>query len=221
MQVGRLPVHLARLICQRAAVWWDMSQRRKYAGWLIAIVAILAVGIVAVVIVCAFLGINFAREVALIALDEKGVALTEKSKALSRETEARDKADQSAEAAVEQTRLANLHLYAAHLNLAQNAAEAGYVGIMRDLLQRYAQDKPNAGLRGFEWHYWDRLCHSYQQELKGHKAGVICVEFRADGDRLASAGHDGTVLEWDTVAGTQKSMLHEHTLALRSVAFSP
>lgn len=47
-EVGKLPIHLARLICQRAAVWWDMSQRRKYSGWLIAIVAIMAVGIVAV-----------------------------------------------------------------------------------------------------------------------------------------------------------------------------
>ncbi|MGN6554843.1 MAG: S-4TM family putative pore-forming effector [Verrucomicrobiota bacterium] len=47
-EVGRLPVNLARLICQRAAVWWDMSQRRKYAGWLIAIVAMLAVGIIGI-----------------------------------------------------------------------------------------------------------------------------------------------------------------------------
>lgn len=46
--VRRLPIHLARLICQRAAVWWDMSQRRKYAGWLIVIVAILTTGIVAI-----------------------------------------------------------------------------------------------------------------------------------------------------------------------------
>jgi SMODS-associating 4TM effector domain len=47
-EVERLPLPLARLICQRAAVWWDMSQRRKYAGWLVAIVAILVVGVVAV-----------------------------------------------------------------------------------------------------------------------------------------------------------------------------
>ena len=47
-EVGRLPLPLSRLICQRAAVWWDMSQRRKYAGWLVAIVAILVVGVVAV-----------------------------------------------------------------------------------------------------------------------------------------------------------------------------
>lgn len=48
IEVERLPLPLARLICQRAAVWWDMSQRRKYAGWLIAIVAVLVVGVITV-----------------------------------------------------------------------------------------------------------------------------------------------------------------------------
>ena len=48
VEVGRLPLPLARLICQRAAVWWDMSQRREYAGWLIAIVSVLVVGVVAI-----------------------------------------------------------------------------------------------------------------------------------------------------------------------------
>jgi hypothetical protein len=47
-EVGRLPLSLARLICQRAAAWWDMSQRRKYAGWLVAAVAVLVVGIIAI-----------------------------------------------------------------------------------------------------------------------------------------------------------------------------
>lgn len=47
-EVGRLPLPLARLVCQRAAVWWDMSQRRKYAGWLVAAVAVLVVGVVAI-----------------------------------------------------------------------------------------------------------------------------------------------------------------------------
>jgi hypothetical protein len=46
--VARLPLPLSRLICQRAAVWWDMSQRRKYAGWLIALVAILVVGVIVI-----------------------------------------------------------------------------------------------------------------------------------------------------------------------------
>ena len=44
-EVGRLPLPLARLICQRAAVWWDMSQRRKYAGLACLIVAVMVVGV--------------------------------------------------------------------------------------------------------------------------------------------------------------------------------
>lgn len=47
VEVGRLPLPLARLICQRAAVWWDMSQRKQYGGWLVGIVAALVVGVVA------------------------------------------------------------------------------------------------------------------------------------------------------------------------------
>jgi len=46
-EVGPLPTPFARLICQRAAVWWDMSQRKQYAAWLAGIVAVLIVGIVA------------------------------------------------------------------------------------------------------------------------------------------------------------------------------
>jgi hypothetical protein len=46
--VGQLPLPLARLICQRAAVWWDMAQRKKYAHRLIVVVAVLIVGVVAV-----------------------------------------------------------------------------------------------------------------------------------------------------------------------------
>ncbi|MEW5980098.1 MAG: S-4TM family putative pore-forming effector [Acidobacteriota bacterium] len=46
-EVGRLPISFARLICQRAAVWWDMSQRRTYAAWLVGIIAVLIVSIVA------------------------------------------------------------------------------------------------------------------------------------------------------------------------------
>lgn len=48
VEVGRVPLPLARLICERAAVWWDMSQRQKYAGWLVAIVSILVIGVIAV-----------------------------------------------------------------------------------------------------------------------------------------------------------------------------
>lgn len=49
--VGRLPMKVARIVCQRANCWWDSKQRRRYAAWVIAgimltVVAILGFGLV-------------------------------------------------------------------------------------------------------------------------------------------------------------------------------
>jgi hypothetical protein len=38
--VGKLPQHLGRLACQRANCWWDAEQRRRYAIWIVACVAV-------------------------------------------------------------------------------------------------------------------------------------------------------------------------------------
>jgi SMODS-associating 4TM effector domain len=35
ISVGKLPIHQARIICQRANVWWDAELRRRYANWTI------------------------------------------------------------------------------------------------------------------------------------------------------------------------------------------
>ncbi len=44
-EVKRVPLALARLICQRAAVWWDMSQRRRYGRWVLGLSLLLITGI--------------------------------------------------------------------------------------------------------------------------------------------------------------------------------
>lgn len=33
--VGSLPMHLARLVCQRSSCWWDAKLRRRYAVWVL------------------------------------------------------------------------------------------------------------------------------------------------------------------------------------------
>lgn len=38
--VDELPIHIGRIICQRSNCWWDSTQRRHYAAWLVAIVAL-------------------------------------------------------------------------------------------------------------------------------------------------------------------------------------
>ncbi len=38
-RVDELPLPVGRIICQRANCWWDSTQRRHYAAWLVGIVA--------------------------------------------------------------------------------------------------------------------------------------------------------------------------------------
>jgi len=37
--IGDLPLGTARIVCQRACLWWDTSQRRQYGYWLTGIVS--------------------------------------------------------------------------------------------------------------------------------------------------------------------------------------
>lgn len=43
-EVGELPIHIGRIACQRSNCWWDATQRRKYAAWVLGfVIAISAV----------------------------------------------------------------------------------------------------------------------------------------------------------------------------------
>jgi WD40 repeat protein/serine/threonine protein kinase len=115
---------------------------------------------------------------------------------------------------------ARQNMYAAHMNLAQSNWEGTNVGATSELLARYAPGTPNADLRGFEWHYWDRLLHSPLLELNAHPYGVNCVAFSPDGRFLASAGWDQTVKVWDPMTG-QKLLTLEHPKEIGGIDFSP
>jgi SMODS-associating 4TM effector domain len=39
-RVDELPLHIGRIVCQRANCWWDATQRRHYAAWLVGISAV-------------------------------------------------------------------------------------------------------------------------------------------------------------------------------------
>lgn len=41
--VGKLPIHQARIICQRSNVWWDSQLRRRYSKWIVFILIVLTV----------------------------------------------------------------------------------------------------------------------------------------------------------------------------------
>jgi hypothetical protein len=85
-RVDELPLHVGRIICQRANCWWDSTQRRHYAAWLVGVVVFVFV------VVC---GLALAGDFSLEALLLKGVLPLAPALliALRQFTEQRDAAD--------------------------------------------------------------------------------------------------------------------------------
>jgi WD40 repeat protein len=109
-------------------------------------------------------------------------------------------------------------LYAADMNLALHAWEAGGAERVRALLEEH---RPKPGLNdlpGFEWYYLYRLCHAEFLTLRQPGAGVS-LAYSPDGKRLASgAGGGRTVKVWDAQTGQE---IHSIKDGGSYVAFSP
>lgn len=41
IEVGKLPLYIARIACQRSNCWWDAQQRRRYAFWILVSISVL------------------------------------------------------------------------------------------------------------------------------------------------------------------------------------
>jgi WD40 repeat protein len=105
-------------------------------------------------------------------------------------------------------------LYASQINLAQAAWEAGNVGRVLDLLKKEQPKQGEPELRGFEWHFWNNLCHAALRStlLAGGQNAVLQPLHRTaitpDGSRVAAmltvAGRPDTFLKvWDTATGKE------------------
>ncbi|HEV3436031.1 MAG TPA: serine/threonine-protein kinase, partial [Gemmata sp.] len=81
-------------------------------------------------------------------------------------------------------------------------------------------DSTRLDLRGWEWYYVDRLCHSDLLTLKGHTDAVSSASFSADDSRIVTASADKTVKVWDAKTGTELFTLKGHTDAVSSASFS-
>jgi hypothetical protein len=92
-------------------------------------------------------------------------------------------------------------LYAANMNLAKHAWDEAAVVRVRELLEQHRPKPGETDLRGFEWHYLYRLCHSALLTLQGTGYSVA---FSPDGKRLAGASpRDSTVKVLDAQTGQE------------------
>jgi WD40 repeat protein len=116
-------------------------------------------------------------------------------------------------------------------NARATLARVEYGRTMEVALQEWRDNNPaatrallastQAELRGWEWRYLQRLCHSELLELKGHTAPVFSASFSPDGSRIVTVGGDATAKVWDARTSAELLTLKGHTGLVRSASFSP
>jgi WD40 repeat protein len=112
-------------------------------------------------------------------------------------------------------------LYAADMNLAQQAINENNVGYAQQLVDAQRPEPGREDLRGFEWRYLWGLSHQDRLTLRRHTNLVYALAFAPNGQLLASGSFDHTITLWDTASGREITTLRGHTKWVRAVAFAP
>jgi len=114
-------------------------------------------------------------------------------------------------------------LYAADINLAQQAIKQNNLGRARRLLDRHRPQPGGEDLRGWEWRYlWQQTRNNSLATLAQRPVAAFDVSFSADGTHLAVGWWDGGVELWD-VPGRRlvRAITKKEGPHLAHVAFSP
>jgi WD40 repeat protein len=111
-------------------------------------------------------------------------------------------------------------LYAAHMNLAEQAWEDAGVARMLDLINNHMPKPGQDDLRGFEWYHLWSLGHGELRSFHHGDLGVP-VKFFPDNRRLVTGGSDNIIRVWDVSTGEQLMTFSGHSGEVLSVDVSP
>ncbi|HEX5105116.1 MAG TPA: protein kinase, partial [Pirellulaceae bacterium] len=117
--------------------------------------------------------------------------------------------------------LARRRYYAAQMNLAMQAWEAGQAARVLALLESQRPKIDEEDLRTFEWYYLWRLCQGglrHRFPTVNHDNSAV-LALSPDGLTLAS-GFGNDVKLWDTLTGQEKKTLSGHSTMVNQLAFT-
>jgi eukaryotic-like serine/threonine-protein kinase len=130
------------------------------------------------------------------------------------------RADERAAEAERNEGQARNRLYVSDMRLAQQAWDDAQIGRLLELLDGQRPERTGGtDLRGFEWYYGWRLCHSDLLTLKGHTGVVRSLAYSPDGNRIVSGSVEIKV--WDAVTGLETLTFEGLHNVVSSLAWSP
>jgi WD40 repeat protein len=88
------------------------------------------------------------------------------------------------------------YLYLNRISLAEREWTHNNVGRVLELLDTCPEPR-----RGWEWNYFNRLCHSDRLVFRGHAHEVHTVAYHPGGEWIASGSADQTVKVWEARSG--------------------
>src|SRR5262249_45992297 len=111
------------------------------------------------------------------------------------------KAEDSAKAAREAELDARRQAYHARIDQAWNAWNSTDTALVMGILNTLQPNRPDQkDLRGFEWYYLNKLCHSDLRTIPG---AHTTVAFSPDGKLIAAAVPENTAKIWDRATGQE------------------
>ena len=117
-------------------------------------------------------------------------------------------------------------IYVADLRLAQKAWDEARIGRVLELLDgQHPERTVGVDLRGFEWHYLKRLCHTELFTLQAPNGftGGFWIAYSPDGTRLVTCGSSSVLRTWDAATGRELHDFKGHSRndAVWRAVFSP